>query len=164
MILNKYFIIDNIYLYIECNYFFSITNKNIFKFKLLKHLFLYIENYIIYLKYKYLNTYLYDSINNNLNFIFLNFLKNSINYNTEYLKLEGRGNKMYNFLNYLIFKLGYSHLCYFLMPLDIFLIRKSNKLEIKLKSFNKFILNQRLSILQRFKIPNNYKIKGIYIS
>jgi ribosomal protein L6P/L9E len=71
---------------------------------------------------------------------------------------------MYNFLNYLILKLGYSHLCYFLMPLDIFLIRKSNKLEIKLKSFNKFILNQRLSIVQRFKIPNNYKDKGIYIS
>lgn len=77
-----------------------------------------------------------------------------------YLFIKGLGYRSRKKKNWILFKLGYSHLIRYKIPVGIRLKRiKKNK--IKLISINWQLLKQITEVIRAFKVPDVYKAKGI---
>jgi large subunit ribosomal protein L6 len=78
-------------------------------------------------------------------------------------RILGRGYKAYVHLNNYIFRLGYSHNVYYVLPL---LFKSSMKDKTKnfwmIRGTNNVALSNIISMVRNFKIPNTYRFKGIY--
>lgn len=118
----RFFNINLIFYYIELNMYLIGTSISFFKYKFNSIFFIYIQDYFFYFfsfsLLAFNNTVLLIWKKNK--YLFFTFFKSNLFYNIKHLKLEGRGYKLYYYINYIIFKLGYSHLCYFLLPLNIY--------------------------------------------
>lgn len=162
----RFFNINLIFYYIELNMYLIGTSISFFKYKFNSIFFIYIQDYFFYFfsfsLLAFNNTVLLIWKKNK--YLFFTFFKSNLFYNIKHLKLEGRGYKLYYYINYIIFKLGYSHLCYFLLPLNIYFYSKQKKSYFKLVSFSTFSMGNLLFRMQCFKIPNRYKKKGIFIA
>lgn len=156
----------NVFYYVELNMYLIGTSISFFKYKFNDLYFIFINNNFFY----FFPFYLFSIGNSILNiwkknkYLFISFFKSNLFYNIKHLKLDGRGYKLYYYINYVIFKLGYSHLCYFLLPLSIYFYSKQKKSYYKLVSFSISEMGNLLFRMQCFKIPNKYKKKGIFIA
>lgn len=76
------------------------------------------------------------------------------------LELIGIGFKWMTHLNLLVFKIGYSHLVRYYLPLE-YQIRKEGRSRLSFYGLRQDTLNNVVSIVQRFRVPNIYSGKGI---
>nr|YP_010049288.1 60S ribosomal protein L6 [Pleurostomum flabellatum]QPL15618.1 60S ribosomal protein L6 [Pleurostomum flabellatum] len=81
-----------------------------------------------------------------------------------YFRIKGRGYKVYSNMNSTLIKLGYSHLCYFLFPLEFFLFQRKKSFFSKLYGYDFYYMKKALKTLQSFKFPKSYDKKGIFVS
>lgn len=166
MSFKQFFYINNLYFYVELNTYLVGTELSFFKYKFNSSFFFFIVNNIFY--FFYFN--LLENINTinilwkKYKYLFFSFLKSNIFYNVKHLKLDGRGYKLYYYLNYVILKLGYSHLCYFLLPLNVSFLSKKKKSHFKMVSLSNELIGNLLFRMQSFRIPNTFKKKGIFIA
>lgn len=165
MLLNKYYILNSLFYYVESNFYLIGTHISFFKYKFSNSFFFYIENQIYYFfTYTLLFTNKLNLIWKEKKYLFFSFLRSNLFYNVKHLKLEGRGYKLYYYLNYVIFKLGYSHLCYFLLPMNMYFYSRQKKSYYRIVSFSNSQIGNLLFRMQCFRIPNTYKKKGIFIT
>jgi len=165
MLKKQYYFLNSLFYYVELNMYLVGTNISYFKYKFDSSFFFYIVNNIFY----FFNFYLFsndliDLIWKKNKYLFFSFFSSNLFYNIKHLKLEGRGYKLYYYLNYIILKLGYSHLCYFLLPLNVYFSSKKKKSNYKIISFSNDLIGNLLFRMQCFRIPNTYKKKGIFIT
>lgn len=165
MLKKQFFFLHALFYYVELNVYLIGTNISFFKYKFDSSFFFYIINNIFYFfTFRLLsNNKIYSFWKSN-KYLFFSFLKSNLFYNIKHLKLEGRGYKLYYYLNYIILKLGYSHLCYFLLPLNVYFISKKKKSNYRIVSFSNSLIGNLLFRMQCFRIPNTYKKKGIFIA
>lgn len=166
MEIKQFYYLHFLFYYVELNMYLVGSIISFFKYKFNNNYFFFIENNIFYFFSFFLLMDVCTYINNwrNNKYKYLLFLRSNLFYNIKHLKLEGRGFKLYYYLNYVIFKLGYSHLCYFLLPLNVYFYSKQKKSYYKIVSFSKDIIGNLLFRMQCFRIPNTYKKKGIFIA
>jgi hypothetical protein len=151
-------------LYTECNILINFSNFSIRK---IKH-----QSYLMHQIYKS-SFYIYCSTFCKIS-IFLQYWKQFYPVFQSFFlgglfgyyhgfRILGRGYKAYAHLNNYIFRLGYSHNVYYVLPL----LYKTNTKE-KSKNFwmirgtNNISLSNLVSSIRNFKIPNAYRFKGIY--
>jgi len=165
MLKKQFFFLHSFFYYVELNTYLVGTSISYFKYKFDSSFFFYIVDNIFYfftfMLFKNKNIYSFWKMNK---YLFFSFFKSNFFYNIKHLKLEGRGYKLYYYLNYVIFKLGYSHLCYFLLPLNVYFFSKKKKSNYKMISFSNDLIGNLLFRMQCFRIPNTYKKKGIFIA
>jgi hypothetical protein len=166
MSFKQFFYINNLYFYVELNTYLVGTELSFFKYKFNSSFFFFIIDNIFYFFYFSLleNSNNINSLWKKNKYLFFSFFKSNIFYNIKHLKLEGRGYKLYYYLNYVIFKLGYSHLCYFLLPLNVSFFSKKKKSHFKVVSLSNELIGNLLFRMQSFRIPNTFKKKGIFIA
>lgn len=164
---------DNYY-YIESNKLFIFNKINIIKFKLIENLFYFnIDNNINNLNYSlsvlftkskvYLNVSKYYLRYLSLCNYHINVLSYLIKYGTvEYLYLKGIGYKVYDSMNCIFLKLGYSHYIYYFLPMEFSLSVKKKRRLLKFNYFNKWYMNNIIYKIQNFRISNIYTKKGIF--
>lgn len=166
MFSKQYFYINSLYFYVELNCYLVGTNISFFKYKFNSSFFFFIMNNVFY----FFSFFLLEQQSSirvlwkRNKYLFFSFLKSNLFHNIKHLKLEGRGYKLYYYLNYVILKLGYSHLCYFLLPLNVYFFSKQKKSYYKVVSFSNDLIGNLLFRMQCFRIPNTYKKKGIFIT
>jgi len=151
-------------LYTECN---TIVCFSIFSIRKIKHQ--------PYLMHQVLNSsfHIYCSVFCNVNY-FLQYWKQFYPVIQSFFlgglfgyyhgfRILGRGYKAYAHLNNYVFRLGYSHNVYFMLPL---LYRTTMKEKAKnfwmVRGTNNVSLSNIISFIRNFKIPNAYRFKGIY--
>lgn len=162
MLFKQYYFINSLFIYIELNNYLIGNYLDFFKYKLINELFIFFDG-------QFFSFFYYFFFSSNLlkwkfnAYLFFNFLSNHLFNKIRHLKLEGRGYKLYYFINYIILKLGYSHLCYYLLPLNIYFTSKKKKFNYKMISHSNDKAGNLLFKIQSFRIPNRYKRKGIYI-
>lgn len=154
-----FFFLNNLFLYVELNNFIIGSHISFFKYKLNEFYFFFIDSCIFY-SYNY--NLFYADLWKNVKSLLLKFIRTHVHYSIKHLKLEGRGYKLYYYYNLVIFKLGYSHLCYFLLPIHSYFYSKQKKTYYKIVSFSDNILGNLLFRMKCFRIPNKYKKKGIF--
>lgn len=166
MKVRQFYYLNSVFYYVELNMYLVGTNISFFKYKFNSNYFFFVLNNIFYFFSFFLLVNPYSSflIWKNNKYLFLSYFRSNIFYNIKHLKLEGRGFKLYYYLNYVIFKLGYSHLCYFLLPLNVYFYSKQKKSYYRIISFSKDVIGNLLFRMQCFRIPNTYKKKGIFIT
>jgi len=78
-------------------------------------------------------------------------------------RIVGRGYKLYNDKNNLVFRLGYSHSIYYLLPMTMYLAKKE-KSSFFWRIYGQDLEKGRslLHYLKNFKQPNIYSSKGIF--
>jgi hypothetical protein len=166
MLLKHYFFLNSLFFYVELNNYIVGTSISFFKYRFNSTFFFFILNNIFY----FFNFYLLEKKESIIHewkknkYLFFSFFRSNVFYRIKHLKLEGRGYKLYYYLNYIVFKLGYSHLCYFLIPLNVLFLSKKKKLNYKMVSFSNQIMGNLLFRMQSFRIPNTFKKKGIFIA
>lgn len=166
MLCSRYYNINSLFFYVELNSYLVGTSISFFKYKFNSSFFIYVVDSIFYFFYFYLleNKEIIHSVWKKHKYLFFSFFKSNLFYNIKHLKLEGRGYKLYYYLNYVILKLGYSHLCYFLLPLNVYFYSKQKKSYYRIVSFSSDVIGNLLFRMQCFRIPNTYKKKGIFIT
>jgi hypothetical protein len=166
MELKQFYYLNSLYYYIELNIYLIGTAISFFKYKFNNNYFFFIKDNIFYFYYFSLLLKFDDCLLlwKKNQYLFFSYLFDNLFYNIRHLKLEGRGFKLYYYLNYIIFKLGYSHLCYFLLPLNVYFYSKQKKSYYRIVSFSTPLIGNLLFRMQCFRIPNTYKKKGIFIS
>ena len=162
MYFNQFFFFSQVVFYSELNLFFLGNFYNFYKYKFDSNIFFLKKGCFFYIYY-YFFFYFFSNWKFFQNYL-MNFFQQSFFYSIKHLKIEGRGYKLYLYHNQLIFKVGYSHLCYFLLPFSFFIFSKKKKSDYKLVSYKKDYLGNILSRLQSYRIPNQYKKKGVFIS
>jgi len=161
----NYTYFNDLFIYVELDSYIVGNELSYYKYKFYSMCFFYIENNIFY----FLSLFFSENIIS-LNYLkrykslFFFLLRANIFGNTKHLKLEGRGYKLYSYINSIILKLGYSHLCYFLLPVNVLFISRKKKLHYKLFSFSDSLIGNLLYRIQSFRVPNTYKKKGIFIT
>jgi len=161
-----YYNLATVFHYVELNIYLIGTDISFFKYKFNNYFFIFVNNNFFYFFPFHLfnvNEIIMDIWKKN-KYLLISFFKSNLFYNIRHLKLDGRGYKLYYYINYVILKLGYSHLCYFLLPLNIYFYSKQKKSYYKLVSFSSSMMGNLLFRMQCFKIPNKYKKKGIFIA
>lgn len=79
-------------------------------------------------------------------------------------RIIGRGYKVYNQINHLLFKLGYSHVINYTLPIYYEVHKKDkNNNFYKVTGIAKSELHSILSNIKSFRIPNVYSKKGVFI-
>lgn len=150
--------------YLECNKIVSFSLFSIRKFKC--------KNYLISLIYNS-SFYIYCSVFctvskfmfywKQISPLFQSFFFGGLFGYYHGFRILGRGYKAYVHLNNYVFRLGYSHNVYYLLPL---LYKTSIKDKSKnfwmIKGTNNVSLSNIISSIRNFKIPNTYRFKGIY--
>lgn len=160
--MDRFFLLNHSFYYIELNTFLIGTFISFFKYKLNSFYFFFIDSRILYCH----NYYLFRVDHcywKKVKLLLLKFIRSHLYYNIKHLKLEGRGYKLYYYYNTIIFKLGYSHLCYFLLPIDTYFYSRQKKTYYRIVSFSDSMLGNLLFRMKCFRIPNKYKKKGIFI-
>ncbi len=162
----QFYFLKTLFFYVETNIYLVGTEISYFKYKFNSSFFFFIMNNIFY----FFTFYLFD-VKNTIEstwkknkYLFFSFFRSNLFYNIKHLKLEGRGYKLYYYLNYVILKLGYSHLCYFLLPFNVIFLSKKKKMHYKIISFSNESIGNLLFRMQSFRIPNTFKKKGIFIA
>jgi hypothetical protein len=156
---NKIFFLEQFYVYNELNFLVVSNGCTSIKIKYDNRCFFFVKNMCIICYCYFFFGYL------NLSFQFLCFnVFQGMFYQFGHLKLEGRGNKFYDFFNFVVGKLGYSHICYYLLPFNILFFSKKKRTDFKIVSHNSFTVGNSLKCLRSFRFPNNYKKKGIFVS
>lgn len=162
---NKYIYFSNFFFYIELDNYLIGNKLAYFKYKFNSNFYFYTENNIFYrFKFFFNELNIEKQIEKKILSSFFLFLRSNFFGHIKHLKLEGRGYKLYNYINMLILKLGYSHLCYFLLPINVIFLSKRKKFNYKLFSFSHYLIGNLLYKIQSFKVPNTYKKKGIFIT
>lgn len=166
MYFKQFFYINSLFFYVELNTYLVGSDISFFKYKFNSSFFFFIIDNMFYFFHFYLleNTSNIELIWKKNKYLFFSFFHSNLFYNIKHLKLEGRGYKLYYYLNCVILKLGYSHLCYFLLPLNVSFLSKKKKSHYKMVSFSNELIGNLLSRMQSFRIPNTYKKKGIFIA
>jgi hypothetical protein len=167
MYLHKYLCISQFnkqLVYIECN---QIINFSLFSIRKLKmHRYLICEllksSFYIYFSTFCVHSLVlsyYKSITSIVQSFFFGGLFGYYNG----FRILGRGYKAYVHLNNYIFRLGYSHNVYYVLPLSF---KSASKDKTKnfwmLRGTNNVALSNIVSMVRNFKIPNAYRFKGIY--
>lgn len=125
-----------------------LENRN-FQFFFYKTSFISLDSFIIRFKefFFYLNSF---------------FFRSFIGYSNGF-RLLGRGYKVLVHLNVFLFRLGYSHNIYYLLPLEVRSISKSKLKKFWIiKGFNPLLLSNVVYFLRSLKMPGMYMHKGIY--
>jgi len=80
-------------------------------------------------------------------------------------KIKGLGHRLHYRSNQMIFKLGYSHVVYRLLDLDITSSPKRHKKKpyFAVRGINSTKLHNSLSILKNFRVPDVYCLNGISV-
>lgn len=80
-----------------------------------------------------------------------------------YFRISGRGYKLFSELNHILFKLGYSHVINFTLPIQ-YEIQKKEKHQFfyKINGIGIGNIGNILSQLKYLRIPNIYSKKGIF--
>ena len=162
----QFYFLKTLYFYVETNIYLVGTEISYFKYKFNSSFFFFIMNNIFY----FFTFCLFDNKYNieltwkKNKYLFFSFFRSNLFYNIKHLKLEGRGYKLYYYLNYVILKLGYSHLCYFLLPFNVIFLSKKKKMHYKIIIFSNEVIGNLLFRMQSFRIPNTFKKKGIFIA
>jgi hypothetical protein len=162
MLINQCYIFSRLFFYNELNLICFGNFSNFYKYKYDSIVFLLKKGCFIFF-FDYFFSFFFFPFKLYWYYIF-KFFKFSFFYSIGHLKLEGRGYKLYPFFNQLIFKVGYSHLCYYLLPFSFFFFSKKKKSDFKLVGYSRDRLGNLLSCLQYYRFPNKYKKKGIFIS
>jgi len=158
-----------IYIYIERNKIICMSKLGSFKCKFNLYFLLYNNNSIYLFKSFIINSILLlnnlkQSTNRKINFqIFISLFIVSIftGFRAKF-KIHGRGYKLHQKNNNLVFKLGYSHLIFKTLDLAIHLKKKDKrKTFFTLISLNYQLLTNTISSFRTFRIPNVYTKKGI---
>lgn len=152
--------------YFESNLAFLGSELGFFKYKLpIKCAFFstYSQFLLIYKSFYY---YFINNNNFSIGSIIYNirlFILNSIFGSIGRFRLIGRGYKSYPFYNNFLFKLGYSHLVYYTMPLNVSALRKDKKhYFFRIISTDNVIIFNNLFTIKNFRIPNVYSKKGFF--
>ena len=152
--LNKYFyILNNIFFYIEYDFLILYSYLGIIKIKNKD-----LINYFIRF-----NT-LFSRVVNNHILYFLRFIFLLINqgYFNKF-KIIGVGYRQFYSNNMVIYKLRYSHLIYNILPFDILTFKKHKRRKyFTLFSLNKNKLNKVMHIWLTYRIKNVYTKKGFF--
>jgi len=166
MICSRFYNINSFFIYIELNSYLVGTNISFFKYKFNSSFYIFLLDNIFYFSYFFLleKKEIINTIWKKHKYLFFSFFKSNLFYNLKHLKLDGRGYKLYYYLNYVILKLGYSHLCYFLLPLNVYFTSRQRKSYYRVVSFSTSQIGNILFRMQCFRIPNRYKKKGIFIT
>ena len=160
----NFFLFQKQLMYTECNFIITFglfTYRKIkTKFMIIpvitKSMILLFRSIICSLEYYILNTSSFYSIIQSF------FLGSLIGYYHGF-RLLGRGYKTYLQLNNYVFRLGYSHNIYFILPLQYKgFIKEKLKNFWLIKGVNLTRLSNIISKIRNFRIPNTYRYKGIY--
>lgn len=153
-------------MYIENNFIVIFSKKGIFKFKIIDLC------YFLFINYKYqvnithlLINLSFDKLKKYINLIKSIFftIYNGINFGyTNYLFFKGIGYKMFNWFNFVFFKLGYSHFFYFVIPLEISIFFKKKKKVIKFYLLQNWKYSYIINKINSFRLYNLYTKKGIF--
>jgi hypothetical protein len=162
MCLKEYYVFSQLFFYNELNMCCFGNFFNFYKYKSDSSIFFLKKGCLIFFYYYFFFCHFFGL--KKYQYYLFQFFNTSFFYSMGHLKLEGRGYKLYLFLNQLVFKVGYSHLCYFLLPFSFFLFSKKKRSYYKLVGYSKDYLGNILSYLQAYRIPHIYKKKGIFIS
>lgn len=164
MLVSKIFFSTGFFFYSELNHVIFSNGAIFFKYKYHSNFyFLKKKQFLFIFLYFFVYTMSFDSIKYNIR-ILCKCVNNLMFYQSNYFKLEGRGYKLYNYLNFVICKLGYSHLCYYLLPFNMLFISRKKKAYHILVSHDKFMMGHVIKNLYSFRMPSKYKRKGIFIS
>jgi len=153
MLINYFYIFNNIFFYIEYDFFVFYSFLGIIK----------IKNKDLITFYIKCNTFFSRFINNNIVF-FLDFIFVLINqgYFNKF-KIVGVGYRQFYSDNIVIYKLRYSHLVYNVLPFNILSFKKHKRRKyFTLFSLNKNELNRIMHVWLGYRIKNVYTKKGFF--
>ena len=153
-------------LYIENNLLFVITSIGCVKFKLKKNIiFFLVDNNLIF-NHSYLIAFNKIKFDKNILYFvnnLFNLLKNVTTVYSIKYKIVGLGHKVLYSKNNYLFKLGYSHMIYCLIPFNIRGKKKKKKLLFnKLYSINSIKLNNFFYYIKHLRIPDIFSMNGIF--
>lgn len=168
MLIGYYYSIDSCFFYSEVNIILLGNELNIVKYLFDGRFFFFFEGVLLkvffyFFFYFSLSQSVYSSWKS-LKGIFFRSILNSLFFQYGHFKVEGRGYKLYHNLGNVVMKLGYSHLCYYLIPFQLFFFSKKKKSDFKIVGFNRSMIGDTLKSMQLFRIPNNYKKKGLFFA
>lgn len=154
------------FIYIENNSIVFFSKKGIFKFKSINLCYFFFYNF----KYFILNSHLIFNLSKQSILKYVNLIKsmfnniiNAINFGyTNYLLFRGIGYKIYNWYNFVFFKLGYSHYFYYIIPLEITISFKKKKKIIKFYLLQNWYFSYVINKINKFRLYNLYTKKGIF--
>jgi hypothetical protein len=151
-------------IYTECNNIISFSIFSIRKIKHQPYLMHQINNssFFIYCSI-FCNATLFIKYWKQFYFVLQSFFLGSLFGYYHGFRLLGRGYKAYVQLNNFVFRLGYSHNVYFMLPLLYkTVLKEKTKNFWMIKGTNNVSLSNLISFIRNFKIPNAYRFKGIY--
>lgn len=163
-------LLNNLYLtifnysftYIEGNFILLLTKMNIKKMKFVSDMLFFVRKSCLSV-YKSAINILYNNISLASTSVRSLFFSTLLGY-THGFRLIGRGYKSYLDINSFLFRLGYSHNIYYILP---FFLKGLMKPKFKkfwlIRSFNYLSLSRFVYYIKNFRIPNKYMHKGIYV-
>lgn len=165
MILNNNFfltIFNYSFTYVEGNLILLLSKLNTKKMKFLTDIKLFVNNSLFKL-YRSVINIIYSNIGLVSTSIRNLFFSSLLGF-THGFRLIGRGYKTYLDFNSFLFRLGYSHNIYYVLPLFLKgIIRPKFKKFWLVRSFNYLSLSRFVYFVRNFRIPNKYMHKGIYV-
>ncbi|MGZ5549082.1 MAG: hypothetical protein ACXWFZ_14155 [Nitrososphaeraceae archaeon] len=110
------------------------------------------------------NTYTYFSTKNYYMFTMISYFVRSIAYGSlAQFRLLGRGYKTFPLINTYMFKLGLAHSLYYTLPIGVRVRKRTKKMRFyKILGLWPHKINQYLSEIKSFRIPDVYCAKGIF--
>lgn len=147
-------------IYTESNYIYINSTLGSAKLKYILDLFYpsVLDNFLFF----------YSSIKNQISFfIFFNkfsMLLHSLNvgYRAKY-RIIGLGWKSFYYKNFLLFKLGYSHLVFFFLPFELSSFKKKKKKTYyTIVGLNDSVLKDTFFFLKNLRIPDIYSMNGVF--
>jgi len=96
-------------------------------------------------------------------YIWIDFFKSVLFGYFSRIRIVGRGYKLFVDINNLIFRLGYSHNIYFLIPLKMVVLKKEKNSNFwKFIGLSNALVSKLCYELKSFKLPDVYTNKGIF--
>lgn len=150
-------------LYVESKYLLVTGCLGIRKLKYTADFFIYTDNNFLY----FLNSsYRWYDFSSKLLFSYLSILLHSTSFGfySKY-RIKGLGHRIYIKRNNFLFKIGYSHLVYKVLPLNIVNNPKRFKKEyyFAIRGIDNCSVYNAVYTIQSYRIPNCYCFNGIFV-
>lgn len=148
--------------YSEINYLISANELLFVKIKLENNIYIKHKKTILHIYPKLLTEKKVKNLKYILNFLLFSLKNNYFGTNSRF-RISGRGYRLFSEMNHILFKLGYSHVINFTLPIQ-YEIQKKEKYQsfFKITSIGTQNIGNFLYKIKTLRMPNVYSKKGIF--